>query len=88
MMADTRPSMALGVTAWRSVVVAMVHRMGPAPNRKNAAPASRPEGQARVPSMSAAAASAASGPAAITPPKGRRRARRGAASAPATMPAP
>ena len=54
--ADTRPSMALGVTAWRSVVVAMVQRMGPAPNRKRARPARAR--RARVSSIRALASSA------------------------------
>ena len=80
--------MALGVTAWRSVVVAMVQRMGPAPNRKKASAASADEGRARVSSIRPLASSAHSGPAAISAPKLSRRARRGASSAPASMPRP
>src|SRR5471032_635264 len=34
MMADTRPSMAWGVIAWRSVVEPIVHSTGPAPSKK------------------------------------------------------
>ena len=66
--------------AWRdrrrSVVVAMVQRMGPAPNRKKASAASAGEGRARVSSIRPLASSAHSGPAAISAPKLSRRARR------------
>ncbi|CAM5207528.1 hypothetical protein BTHI11S_03247 [Bosea thiooxidans] len=86
--AETRPSIACGVTAWRSVMVVIDHRIGPAPNRKKLSPASRTVGNHRVRSMTRAAQKPPSGPITIIAPKGRRRDKAGAIQAPATMPAP
>ena len=87
-IADTRPSIAPGVTVWRSVVEVMVQMIGPKPKRKNDAPASAPRGQASVATIVAMAATDTSGPSRIAWPKLRRATMRGASSAPATMPLP
>src|SRR5258706_7312330 len=59
---DTRPSIAPGVMLWRSVVDVMVQMIGPAPNRKNAAKASTPEGANSVATIVAAASTETAGP--------------------------
>ena len=68
-MADTRPSKASGVMFWRSVVVLMTHRMGPAPITKNDAPASQAEGSHTVNAIISEAMKALIGPMAIKVPK-------------------
>ena len=86
--ADTRPSIAPGVTVWRSVVEVMVQTIGPKPKRKKDSPASRPCGQRSVATIVAIATTDTSGPSRMARPKLRRATRRGASSAPTTMPAP
>src|SRR5271154_1932953 len=88
LIAETRPSRLGGVTDWRSVVVEITHRIGPAPSRKKLAPASKGEGIKVVSAIIAAATKPATGPSPITVPKARRRITRVASSAPATIPAP
>ena len=78
-------SMALGVTAWRSVVVAMVQRMGPAPNRKKASAASARRGERTPGSATSGRWPAARTTAGDDQAQASRRARRGASSAPASM---
>ena len=85
---DTRPSRACGVTVCRSVVELIVHRIGPTPNRKNAKPASTPDGHSSVATIVAMAATDTTGPTTTTVPNGSAARKRGAASAPITMPAP
>ena len=87
-IADTRPSMALGVTVCRSVVDVMVQMMGPAPNRKNDRPANVAVGKASVATMVSAARTETAGPNWMARPKGRAATTRGARSAPSTMPTP
>ncbi len=87
-MAETRPSSAGGVTVWRSVVVLITHRIGPAPMRKKLAPASSADGSQIVSTIRRAAVRPASGPMAMTVPNGSARLMRPASSAPATMPRP
>ena len=62
LIADTRPSKSEGVTIWRSVVVPIVHRIGPTPIRKKLSPASAGVGIQIVDTITSAAASPASGP--------------------------
>ncbi|MDB5940927.1 MAG: hypothetical protein JWQ13_493 [Ramlibacter sp.] len=73
---------------WRSVVVVMVQTMGPAPNRKNAMPASTPDGSASVPTIAPAASTDTAGPNWIARPNAIAPTTRGASSAPSTIPAP
>src|SRR5204862_2684459 len=85
---DTRPSIACGVTLWRSVVEVMVQMMGPTPNRKNANAARSPVGRKSVLTMVAAAATETAGPNWIARPNAMAPTSRDASSAPTTMPAP
>ena len=87
-IADTRPSIAPGVTVWRSVVEVMVQTIGPKPKSRNDSPAMAPLGQANVATITPIAATDTSGPNTIAGPKLRRATIRGASSAPATMPPP
>ena len=87
-IADTRPSRCAGVTACRSVPVAMTQIAGPAPIRKKLKAASQAEGTQSVRSIATAEASPHSGPIATSAPNETRFATRVAASAPATMPMP
>src|SRR6516164_1014054 len=73
LMADTRPSSRGGVTDWRSVVVEITHRIGPAPSRKKLKPASRGEGKRVVAAMITDATRPVTGPRPITVPKARLR---------------
>ena len=86
--AETRPRSAGGVTACRSVVVAMTQRIGPAPNRNRLRAASAALGQIAVAARTSEAAKPVTGPSATTVPKRRRRSKKGAASAPTTVPPP
>src|SRR5258706_599074 len=69
LIAETRPSSAAGVTVWRSVVVLITHRIGPAPKRKNAAAASTPEGAHKVSTSSIDARKPQIGPTITIAPK-------------------
>ena len=84
----TRPSIACGVMLWRSVVVLMVHTMGPAPKRKKLAAASTPVGHASVATIVKIASTETAGPSWIARPKGSAATMREASSAPVTMPTP
>src|ERR1700712_4440017 len=85
---DTRPSIAEGVTVWRKVVDVIVHRIGPAPNRKNDAPATRPLGNAMVPTIVSPATTETAGPTSTAWPNDMRANTNLAPSAPTTMPMP
>ena len=77
-----------GVTACRSVVVLITHRIGPTPSRKKPRPARAALGTMLVSASTMAATSPVTGPSAITVPNGSHRIIRVAASAPTTMPTP
>ncbi len=75
--AETRPSIALGVTACLNVIVEIVQMIGPTPNRKKLAPTSWMEGTQRVASITLAAQRPANGPSRINVPNETRRAMQG-----------
>ena len=88
LIADTRPRSRSGVTIWRSVVVLIVHMIGPTPIRKKLSPASAGVGIQSVDIMTRAAASPAMGPITITMQNGSARIAWPASSAPTTIPTP
>src|SRR6478735_1497000 len=88
LIADTRPSRLGGVTDWRSVVVLITHRIGPAPSRKKPRPASSGVGKIVVSAITPEATKPVTGPSPITVPNGSQRMTRVADSAPTTMPTP
>ena len=86
--ADTRPSMAAGVTTWRNVVELMTHKTGPAPIRKKLSVASTIDGIHKVSTITREAASPLMGPMTMLTPNGSRRISHGASRAAPTMPTP
>ena len=87
-MAETRPSIAPGVSVWRKVVEVMVQTVAMNPNRKNDSAASAPCGHSSVATMVAEASTDSSGPSRMAWPKFNAAIRREASSAALTMPAP
>ena len=65
LIAETRPSRRGGVTDWRSVVVLITHRIGPAPSRKKPRPASNGVGKTVVSAITAEATKPVTGPSPI-----------------------
>jgi hypothetical protein len=86
--ADTRPSMAAGVTTWRKVVELMTHKTGPAPIKKKPSAASTIAGGHTVSIITREAASPLRGPMTMVTSNGRSRINRGASTAALTMPRP
>ncbi len=87
-IADTRPSMAPGVTVWRNVVEVITQIIGPTPNRKKATAANTPLGNASVATIVSAASTEITGPSWIARPNGSRATTRDVSSAPTIMPTP
>src|SRR4029450_3774290 len=85
---ETRPRRRDGVTDWRSVVVLITQRIGPAPSRKKPSPASNGVGKTVVSAITAEAPRPVTGPSPTTVPNGNTRMMRVAASAPPNMPPP
>ena len=88
LIAETRPSKRGGVTDWRSVVVLITQRIGPAPNRKKLSPARSGVWTTVVSAMIPAATKPVTGPRPITVPNGSQRITRVASRAPNTIPIP
>src|SRR5581483_11397890 len=86
LIAETRPSRRGGVTDWRSVVVLITHRIGPAPSRKKLRPARIGVAITVVIAITPAETRPAIGPRPITTPNEIDRMTRVANNAPTTMP--